>query len=66
MPDTLPDRIESATDPDALGWWCQSCRKAGMLHCAEVESCVDIGHMKQLPYSERAERFAALRARKDG
>lgn len=51
--------------PDALGWWCQSCRSVGMVHCSEVEGCIEAGHMIELPYSERKSRHDTLRARKE-
>ncbi len=47
-------------DPERLGWWCQACRESHMIHCTEVESCIEVGHMKQLPYSEREKLFNAL------
>lgn len=56
---TTSDRAREVaeTDADALGYWCQQCRKAGMIHCSEVEHC---GCMELLPYSERAKRHAAI------
>jgi len=55
------DSEQKATDADALGWWCDACRRAGMLHCSEVEDCIEAGQMVQLPYSERMERHLALK-----
>lgn len=49
------------TDGDALSWWCDACRRAGMLHCSEVESRIEHGQMKQLPYHERARLAQAIR-----
>ena len=50
-----------ATDPGALGWWCDACRNAGMLHCSEVEVCIDNGQMQQLTYAERLKRYTIIR-----
>ena len=57
---------QAATDANALGWWCNACRRAGMLHCSEVEDCIEHGQMKQLPYHERARLAQAIREQSNG
>jgi hypothetical protein len=43
-----------------LAYWCQSCRSAGIVHCAHPEYC---GAMKRIPTEQAAYAHAALRAR---
>lgn len=50
-----------ATDEQRLSWWCQDCREVGMIHCSEVESCVETGDMAQIPYAEALEYHRQIR-----